>query len=573
MRGRFSQFFARRSHSTFSNIAGVTALGGAATLAYGFTHRRQNSDRVNVKLDTFQKMHTFTLSLEEAFAAANPDNQSTCDDFNALLIAIAKNDMDNATLMINSLADADTVITSDILDDLIAFTTNHNKIEALVMLQEVFGAEVVLRNHHAKKLLAYSPEEQKKLSYYCEQFYQSPGEISFDGMEMFVDVMEDEILQRHLEHRSYQPTYLAYDLDHDIAEGYRQVRSEQEIIRELEQRFAQTLVVDQCMDFESSKSEMKSFMMDLRASAIQSKQPVTGTMLLASGHYMFAQIEVVHNAKTGETNATMVFVDPLGAYANLQRTYLNPYISVPHGVFSNTELFYSEEKLQFAPLGCSLFVCDLFTIAHDLTQILEKNYPDENIHSLFDYARRYQTSTHDYAVSEDLNDETFNSVEKFHLFPLPPAMILSKQSLTNSGFHKDGDKPDLAHYEEQVFKQTAEGKFTADIVQKDPQKRLGVMGLDEAKIKSPRKRQNEFNGPADVSGNVTVKEAIDENIVTIESNGSHVRRNKRADYLAYRHGVFFSTKSDRVLEYAKERELEAEHEKESLTLNAMKKHH
>lgn len=567
MRGRFSKLFDLQNHNKFRKIAGAAAMVGTG-FAYYSTQHPKHDDSVNVKLDNVQKMEAYAANLKAAFARANPDDQVACKNFKGLLRAIERNVIDSADDMIKWLKDGNAVITADILDGLIAYTANHSKINVLELLQKAFGSEVVLRNHHARKLLSYSQEERETLTHYLEEFYQSPGEIELDGMEMCVAILEEEILQRHLEHRAYQPVYVTMDLADDIHEGYKQVRSEQEITRELKQRFKQTIIIDQCLDFESSKSSMESFMVDLRELAIGSKQPVIGTIVLASGHYMLAQIEVTHLAKTGETNAALVFVDPLGAYANLQRTYLYPYMSIPHRVFSNVELFCSEEKLQFRDLGCSLFVCDLFNIAHDLTQILEHNYQHDNIHSLFDYSRRYKTSTHDYALSEDLNNEIYNRTNTFHLFPLPPAMIISKQSMTNDGFHYNGSNPDSSHYEEQVFKQTSDGKFTVEVVNKEPQKRLGVMGLHEAEHKSPRDRQREFDGPADVGCTKTVKEIIESNIVPNKANKP---QNKRIDYSAYLQGVFFSNRSDRVLAHAKEREKKAQGISSNMT--TAKKHH
>jgi hypothetical protein len=524
-------------------LVGVSAIGagGAAVIAGSAWYNSAQADRrINVDLDTYPKMAKFREELKLRFQDENKGNRPACLYFNALLENVAANHIEEVRIFLGKLQDPEVIITPEIRDYLIAYATNHSKIAVLELFAQTFGEDIVARNHQAKKLLALTHEQKQILTHYCEEFYQSPGQIQHDGTVMYVAVKQDELLEQHIQYRAYLAVF-QMDIDLDMAEMKKQTESELAIAEELKAKFKRTIVIDQ-FNWPEDERAFEQFMQDLKKEAHATGLPAVGTFMLTGGHWTIGQVKASYDIN-GVDRGHIVFIDPKGSCPAILSSDYGRLASLPHHVFTEVDTYISEEKLQHAALGCSLFVLDMYPTMVEFDQIMAMNpqYQFTGNDNIFEYAERAKTSSCEYGVDFDPDKEIYSSRANFNLWYLPAALTIAKQSLECSG--------ELSYQHDHV-EQRGDGVYVS-VSENKRSVFLGVMGINHSRLYSPPDRQLEFLRPADVSGTQTVNEVVDAGVAdTMCASYGYVKpvNLRNGVHSAYNMGLFLSKHADKVVD-------------------------
>src|SRR3990167_10473602 len=432
----------------------VATITGAAVGGY-MIMKLYEDEAINAELPTYREMRQYRDALKTAFCRDNIDNKLAHRAFDALLNAISSNNPLIAEEMLNDLIKMNAIVTPETRDSIIVLTANHNKINILELLQQVFGVEEVSRNRHARHLLSLTPEQKERATHFMEQCFQSPGEIKHDGMIMFVAVSQHDLLDQMIRYRAYQPVFNSFDAADDITETCREVLSVHEITRQMQTKFKRTIIVD--LSANTYQAIIEDYYKKLAQLAKNENDPVVGTMITTGSHFTISQIRVVQHA-SGSNTATVVFIDPRGSYTSMLTNDYGSIASIAPDVFDDVHVFISEERNQLAGMGCSLFVSDQYATLMTLDDLMRINsqYPFAgNTHVLFDYVKYAQTSWHPYGIDfdYDADSETGGSYAEqrtFALTRLPVILTIGKQSL--AGEAKLLDAPE-------VFVEEPSGRF------------------------------------------------------------------------------------------------------------------
>lgn len=524
MRSRILSF----KNKVMSSIPAVSIGAGLAGGMYIYKCMKDDEE-INVNLPTFVDMREYRDHLRQVFFLENDEDEFGLKKFDALLLAIQINDDFSAKLQLDDLVDKNMV--SDVIRDrLIVVAANYNKIKILELLQSKFGDQAVLRNRHARELLSLSDGDKQKVTKIVEQPYQSPGKINIDGLAVIIRVEQKKMLEENLR-LAFQPVYITCDLLDDITQSCLRVIRARKDNDELREKFSRTIIID-LFDHPEYEKTLEDYYRRLSVEANQLNKPVVGTVLLTGGHFTIAQIKVTPQADNF-THAAIVYIDPQGS--NLSATSCTyAYIaSLPHHVFSRVKLMFSDEINQFAPLGCSLFVCDQYGTLMNLDRIMSHNTQYSfagNKDVIFDYAEHHKilhtTLQLQYGYDHCVNDHSYAGVNDFQLFVLPVCLIAGKQSLEGIKLRKDMTE---------TYVLQPNGRYECDFGSCSADARtsvLGLMGINRARSNSSPERQSEFKMPAGVSGDETVDDVIAKNVEPAYPGANHMwnKRNARLGY-------------------------------------------
>ena len=545
MRGRMFQL----KNQVMSSLPAVSSIGvGLASGVYIYKFMK-NDKEINVNLPTFADMREYSGQLRQAFLVENDEDEFGLKLFDALLRSIQINDVSTANMMLDDLLAKD-MISDVIRDGLIVVSANYDKIKILELLQRKFGNHAVLRNRRARGLLGLADDEKRKATEILEQPYQSPGNINQHGMSVILRVIQKKKLEDNLYYMGFQPVYITCDLADDITQSYLHVVRARKVNDELCEDFSRTIIID-LFDYPAYEKVVEEYYRQLSAEAKQLNKVVVGTMVLTGNHFAIAQIKVSPQADNF-THAAIVYIDPLGSNLSVISSTYRPISSLPHHVFSHVKLMVSEDRNQFAAIGCSLFVSDQYETLMNLDQIMSHNTQYSfagNKYVIFDYAEHHKYLCLQYGY-DDCRDGSYAGINDFQLFRLPACLIVGKQSL-------EGENNTFKN-EIETYVLQPNGRYKCEFDRKNVDKResvLALMGIFRAKSHSSKEWQREFEMPFDNSGE-SVDMVIAKNIEPVYP-GSDKNWNKRNVHSAYGLGHLLGDNIRELLDIENQRTTDA----------------
>lgn len=392
-------------------------------------------------------------------------------------------------------------------DELIEFAASLGKVKTLQCLAKILGPDTVRHNPTALALLNFAESRKERYNRLSEQFYQSPGKIRFDGAVAYVAVMQPEILAQHIQYRISIPVF-TLDPEVDAMAALEYQKQVAAIKDEMREKFELTAVID-TFDGEEAAKEFEEHGKKIIARSKDTGRTVVGTYVFTGGHYSVQQVLASYYGPESNHHSTHVYIDPKGVTSSINTCDFRYFTdALTHGYGQNAELFVSEERVQFAGAGCSLFALHHWEELMSFDAVFAANTQYEfagKPNAIFAYARHHQQSTYGYgynrvkSVEDDYDYDAYEHIKTFNTFLLPAVLTIQKQSFNSDG--AINDMPDVYTLDE-------DNAYRYELGSPRVIKMQGALGIHHSRLFTSKERAQEFDKPANIQGDKTVNQAI-----------------------------------------------------------------